>query len=81
MAVFGSSNWTTPSANQQQEHNYFTTKPWMFQWFTDQFERKWNNTNPVGVTDTQPFVPLPPDKPVMLSPADRLSGHRPLASS
>ena len=40
MAVFGSSNWTTPSDQQQQEHNYFTTKPWMFQWFVDQFERK-----------------------------------------
>ncbi|HYM25880.1 MAG TPA: phospholipase D-like domain-containing protein [Vicinamibacterales bacterium] len=66
MAVFGSSNWTTPSANQQQEHNYFTTKPWMFQWFSDQFERKWNNT---AGNESVPFVPLPPDKPVILSPA------------
>ncbi|HEY6214639.1 MAG TPA: phospholipase D-like domain-containing protein, partial [Vicinamibacterales bacterium] len=67
MAVFGSSNWTTPSANQQQEHNYFTTKSWIFQWFVDQFERKWNNT--MG-NESVPFVPLPPDKPVILSPAD-----------
>jgi regulation of enolase protein 1 (concanavalin A-like superfamily)/phosphatidylserine/phosphatidylglycerophosphate/cardiolipin synthase-like enzyme len=74
MAVFGSSNWTTPSDQSQQEHNYFTTKPWMFQWFVDQFERKWNNTNPAGVTETQPFVPLPPDKPVSLSPASGAVG-------
>ncbi len=26
MTIFGSSNWTTPSANSQHEHNYFTTK-------------------------------------------------------
>ena len=70
MAVFGSSNWTTPSANFQQEHNYFTTKPWMFQWFVDQFERKWNNTAPNGAIETDWFVPEPPDKPVYLSPAD-----------
>jgi phosphatidylserine/phosphatidylglycerophosphate/cardiolipin synthase-like enzyme/regulation of enolase protein 1 (concanavalin A-like superfamily) len=75
LAVFGSSNWTTPSDQQQQEHNYFTTKPWMFQWFVDQFERKWNNTNPAGVTETQPFVPLPPDKPVSLAPASGAVGQ------
>ena len=70
MTIFGSSNWTSPSANQQQEHNYFTKKPWIFQWFVDQFERKWNNTNPVGALETQPFVPLPPDKPVNKTPAN-----------
>jgi phosphatidylserine/phosphatidylglycerophosphate/cardiolipin synthase-like enzyme/regulation of enolase protein 1 (concanavalin A-like superfamily) len=75
MAVFGSSNWTTPSDQSQQEHNYFTTKPWIFQWFVDQFERKWNNTNPAGVTETEPFVPLPPDKPVSLSPASGAVGQ------
>jgi len=69
LAVFGSSNWTTPSANQQQEHNYFTTKSWMFQWFVDQFERKWNNTAPNGAAETDWFVPLPPDKPAYLAPA------------
>jgi phosphatidylserine/phosphatidylglycerophosphate/cardiolipin synthase-like enzyme len=69
MTIFGSSNWTSPSSNSQQEHNLFTTKPWIFQWFVDQFERKWNNTNPDAVIETQPFVPLPPDKPVVKSPA------------
>jgi regulation of enolase protein 1 (concanavalin A-like superfamily) len=75
MAVFGSSNWTTPSANQQQEHNYFTTKAWMFQWFVDQFERKWNNLAPNGAIETDWFAPLPPDKPVSLSPADGAVGQ------
>ena len=70
MAVFGSSNWTTPSANLQQEHNYFTTKSWMYQWFSDQFSRKWNNTAPNGAIESTPFVPLPPDKPVNQAPAD-----------
>ncbi len=40
ITIFGSSNWTSPSANYQQEHNYFTTKSWIFQWFVDEFERK-----------------------------------------
>jgi phosphatidylserine/phosphatidylglycerophosphate/cardiolipin synthase-like enzyme len=70
MTIFGSSNWTSASANQQQEHNYFTKKPWIFQWFVDQFERKWNNSNPLGAIETQPFVPLPPDKPVNKTPAN-----------
>jgi len=70
MAVFGSSNWTTPSANEQQEHNYFTTKPWMFQWFVDQFDRKWNNTAPNGAIESVPFAPLPPDPPNPLAPAN-----------
>ena len=74
MAVFGSSNWTTPSANQQQEHNYFTTKSWMFQWFTDQFNRKWNNLAPNGAIESTPFVPLPPDAPNYLAPADGAVG-------
>ena len=70
MSIFGSSNWTSPSASQQQEHNYFTTKPWIYQWFVEQFERKWNNSNPLGVAETQPFVPLPPDKPVNKLPSN-----------
>jgi phosphatidylserine/phosphatidylglycerophosphate/cardiolipin synthase-like enzyme len=65
MAIFGSSNWTSPSANSQQEHNYFTIKPFIFNWFVDQFERKWNNST--GNVETTPFVPLPPDKPVYQS--------------
>jgi hypothetical protein len=33
----------------------------MYQWFVDQFERKWNNET--GVIENQPFVPLPPEDP------------------
>jgi phosphatidylserine/phosphatidylglycerophosphate/cardiolipin synthase-like enzyme len=65
MTIFGSSNWTSPSTNSQEEHNYFTTKPSIMQWFTDQFERKWNN---LAGAETQPFQPLPPDPPVYSPP-------------
>ena len=62
MSIFGSQNWTTTSG--QYEHNYFTRKAWIYDWFVNQFERKWNST-----TETEPFVPLPPDAPVYQSPA------------
>jgi len=74
LTIFGSSNWTSPSANSQAENNIFTTKAWFFQWFVDQFERKWNNTNPAGVDESAWFVPLPPDKPVYKSIADGAVG-------
>jgi hypothetical protein len=75
MTIFGSSNWTSPSALSQHEHNYFTTKTFIFDWFVDQFERKWNNTNPVGSTETAPFTPLPPDNPVNNAPANGTVGQ------
>lgn len=65
MTIFGSSNWTGPSGNYQQENNYFTTKAWFFNWFVDQFERKWNST-----TENEPFVPLPPNTPSYVAPAN-----------
>jgi len=65
MTIFGSSNWTGPSSNSQQEHNYFTTKSWFFTWFVNQFERKWNSTS-----ENQDFVPLPPTQPVYAAPAN-----------
>ena len=65
MTIFGSSNWTGPSSNSQQEHNYFTTKTWFFDWFVNQFERKWNSTS-----ENEPFVPLPPDKASYVAPAN-----------
>jgi phosphatidylserine/phosphatidylglycerophosphate/cardiolipin synthase-like enzyme len=61
LAIFGSSNWTSPSDNSQEEHNYFTTKPALFQWLSDQFSRKWNNS--AGVVENVDFTPLPPDTP------------------
>jgi phosphatidylserine/phosphatidylglycerophosphate/cardiolipin synthase-like enzyme len=72
MSVFGSSNFTGPSDNSQQENNYFTKKSWMFQWFQEQYDRRWNNST--GNIETKPFVPLPPDSPVSQSIANRAIG-------
>ncbi|HJQ68949.1 MAG TPA: phospholipase D-like domain-containing protein, partial [Blastocatellia bacterium] len=69
MTIFGSSNWTGPSSNSQAEHNYFTTKPWFFNWFVNHFDRKWNST------ETQPFTPLPPDQPTLISPGNGAAGQ------
>jgi hypothetical protein len=70
--IFGSSNWTLASASYQDEHNYFYNptlgKPWFFQWFADQFTRKWNDT-----TNYVPFQPLPPDAPLYSSPGNGAS--------
>src|SRR4051794_5871174 len=87
MVVFGSSNWTASSAASQEEHNYFSMEPWMVDWFVQQFERKWNNlkadgtaigTGTGGCTSTgpcfKPFVPLPPDAPLIVSPANNALG-------
>jgi len=65
LTIFGSSNWSSPSFNYQEEHNYFTNKQWFFQWFVDQFNRKWNSA-----TEFEPFVPLSPTVPVNLSPVN-----------
>lgn len=68
ISIFGSSNWTGPSSNCQQENNYFTTKPSFLTFFSNQFDRKWNSA------ETQPFTPLPPDVPVYQSPANNATG-------
>jgi phosphatidylserine/phosphatidylglycerophosphate/cardiolipin synthase-like enzyme len=65
LTVFGSSNWTTPSFNTQQEHNYFTAKPWFLAWFKQHFDRKWN----AGAEDAA-FIPQGPSSPSMLLPAN-----------
>jgi hypothetical protein len=61
MAIFGSQNMAETSG--QYEHNYFTRKAWLYDWFNDQFERKWNSAS-----ETEPFVPLPPDTPSYRAP-------------
>ncbi len=78
LTIFGSSNWSTPSANSQHEHNYFTTKNAIFDWFVTYFNRRWNNTNPVGAKETGPFTPLPPGTPSYQTPA---SGATAVATS
>src|ERR1017187_4005026 len=73
LAIWGSSNWTSPSFNSQQEHNYFSTspvKPWYFQWFVNQFERRWNSPQ-----EYQAFVPLGPWMPVNHGPANGTTGQ------
>jgi phosphatidylserine/phosphatidylglycerophosphate/cardiolipin synthase-like enzyme len=70
--IFGSSNWTSPSNQSQEEHNLFTTRPWMVQWFEAQFDRKWNNTGPA--VETQSFQPQPPATPVYAAPGDGAAG-------
>jgi phosphatidylserine/phosphatidylglycerophosphate/cardiolipin synthase-like enzyme len=72
MAIFGSSNWTTPSDQSQEEHNLFTTRPWIVQWFEAQFDRKWNNTGPAA--ETQQFQPQPPGEPIYGAPANGAAG-------
>jgi hypothetical protein len=78
LTVYGSSNWTSSSSDSQREHNYFTTKPFFLQWFTDQFERKWNNQTTTGGAVSPPeyvdFVPAFPEAPVNISPADDALG-------
>jgi phosphatidylserine/phosphatidylglycerophosphate/cardiolipin synthase-like enzyme len=70
MAIFGSSNWTRPSANSQHENNWFTKQAFVFDYFKQYFDRRWNNSNPIGAIESGPFVPLPPDRPVHSAPAD-----------
>ncbi len=70
MTIFGSSNWTKPSANSQHENNWFTTQNFIFDYFLQFFERRWNNSSPIGAIETGPFVPQPPDRPVNNAPAN-----------
>ncbi len=66
LAIWGSSNWTSPSFDSQQEHDYFsTTKPWFFAWFQNHFERRWNSPQ-----EYRAFVPIGPGAPVYRSPAN-----------
>jgi phosphatidylserine/phosphatidylglycerophosphate/cardiolipin synthase-like enzyme len=72
--IFGSSNWTAGSAIASDEHNFFYDpgfgKPWFFQWFADQFERKWNDS-----VNYVPFQPLPPGTPSSSTPINGASGQ------
>ena len=75
MSIFGSSNWTSESNKSQHEHNYFTTKSWIFSWPKANFDRKWKNST--GNVETTAFVPKPPDVPVYSAPAN-VSGGQPI---
>jgi hypothetical protein len=72
LAVWGSSNWSSNSFNVQQEHNFFSTaaiKPWFFDWFQNQFERRWNSPQ-----EYRAFVPIGPGLPVNKTPANAATG-------
>jgi phosphatidylserine/phosphatidylglycerophosphate/cardiolipin synthase-like enzyme len=72
IAVWGSSNWSSNSFNTQQEHNFFSTaavKPWFFDWFANQFERRWNSPQ-----EYRAFVPIGPAAPVNKTPANGATG-------
>ena len=68
MSIFGTSNWSTASDDNQLESNIFTTDPQAWDELQAIFLRKW--TNGAGFTESAPFVPLPPDKPTYSSPAN-----------
>jgi regulation of enolase protein 1 (concanavalin A-like superfamily) len=74
LTIFGSSNWSSPSANSQHEENYFTTKNAVFDWFITYFNRRWNNSSPGRSKETAPFIPLPPGAPTYHPPADAATG-------
>ena len=73
--IFGSSNWTSASAESQAEHNLFTKNTAFFNWSVTHFERKWFNRAPGGVVETEAFTPLPPDTPVLKQPANSAAGQ------
>jgi len=76
--IFGSSNWSPGSGNFQLEHNFFYTPSMnkvldsgetFYEWFEDQFNRKWNNTSAFV-----PFQPLPPNAPAYSAPVNGTAG-------
>jgi len=72
LAIFGSSNWTSPSSDSQREHNYFTTRQFALDWMNTTFQRKWTNGH--GTAETKPFKPLPADRPAYNFPASAATG-------
>jgi phosphatidylserine/phosphatidylglycerophosphate/cardiolipin synthase-like enzyme len=77
--VFGTSNWSTASDDNQLEVNYFTTKDWFYEFFRNQFEWKWNNKplDGSGTVQTAEFLPLEPDGPSVRTPANAATGVAP----
>jgi hypothetical protein len=83
--IFGSSNWTSASANRQDEHNYFyrpgtgPQKLWFFQFFADQFEDKFTRDTLGNYEDFKPLSPDPffatqPPQAFYVSPGNGASG-------
>jgi len=72
--IFGTSNWSTASDDNQLEANLFTTDADTWIALHDVFERKWTNSAAGGIQETEPFTPIGPDKPVNVSPPDASNG-------
>ncbi len=68
MTIFGSSNWTSASADSQLEHNLFTTDAVWASYAAAHFNRKWNNEGPSP--ESQEFVPLTGGVPVLKVPSN-----------
>jgi phosphatidylserine/phosphatidylglycerophosphate/cardiolipin synthase-like enzyme len=68
--IFGTSNWSTASDDNQLEANLFTTDASTWDAMQAIFVRKWTNAAPDGIEETEPFTPLRPDKPVNILPVD-----------
>jgi phosphatidylserine/phosphatidylglycerophosphate/cardiolipin synthase-like enzyme/regulation of enolase protein 1 (concanavalin A-like superfamily) len=68
MTIFGSSNWTSASAESQLEHNLFTTESEWSTYTASHFNRKWNNLG--DSPETMPFVPVAGNTPVLKVPAN-----------
>ena len=75
MVIFGSSNWTSPSAAGQVEHNIFTTKPDIVSLVRGPV-RAQVEQHGRHASRTSPFVPLPPDAPINPCPAIGATGCR-----
>ena len=73
MTIFGSSNWTSASADSQLEHNLFTTDATWARWTQDHFNRKWSNLG--AAAESKAFTPLPGNKPVLKTPAHGATGQ------
>ncbi len=72
MAVFGGTNW---SNSPMDEHDYFTVRPTIYDWFVAHFNRKWNSQNPFNVIEYKSFVPKTPTVPINISPAPDATGQ------
>ena len=68
VSIFGSSNWTSASADSQLEHNLFTTDSVWATYTADHFNRKWNNLGPSP--ESTPFVPKAGDAALLKVPAN-----------
>ena len=73
ITIFGSSNWTSASADSQLEHNLFTDDAVWANYAADHFNRKWNNLG--ASPETKEFVPLPGDTPLLKIPSNGATGQ------